>query len=918
MFQKLITGLLILSLTLSPVHSAQAAAPALQNTAAPTARRLATLPAAMQRVFREAFRNAPTVASMGRASASSVSGTAIPTPLAKPLVLARVQSAYTPSGLVSGTLTITYTVVNRLPLDELSGAEITVKLAPGVSLVSGPAYLTLSDGSLSFAVGEVGPADGASVAIVVSAPASPGNLDLGARASASFANKRVSAQTAPARLVSDAYAPFLGQQPEFMFNDVDLLEVAGLVEQDPVQAFALVRDATRWEAYRGSLRGARGTWWSEAGNALDRSSLLLGVLRTIGVPSRYVRGALTTAQQRALIGQMFEGDYSQIGISPPPDPSDPYNDVHLLSIANDHWWVEADLSSGWQALDVNFRESTIGALYGSGGQVVNAIPDADRHWTKIALTVEHLPALTGPAGKLETFKAFELVLPTAQIAGVPTAIGHFVRTVSDGGAVFYNIQHYYAPFVAVGGIRADATIYRGEEYLEQITNFPLANQRITAAWVEITVGGPGVPTETYQDDLVDRIGKLARRQGGTLNFGTLSNNTAPIVRDRQGAVLLVSPSWVPDRARNRAATQIRRQVAFLEEAKRTFDLATASTGGRIENNEQSELALRLMSEVMAMELGIASLTGMDTLRDADRQVRLYASVGRVAAYPATPRLIFTSFGSTARSGQSGQEVTWRSSSNLMRTELKFVAYPGQTRSAEVGLRSLAGAAAIASEYVAQRLLMAALDPTSAVSATQIASTTRGSKSFLDVMAATAEQGIAVEVITPENADKVERLEVSPNAKALLLETLQDRRRSVMVPVRTPIVGGEPYLAWLETDLETGLVEDRDEYNRHPALTWYSTSLYKNFEKEWFFALAGFGGGLILGMAVRLLVTLTSDAVVKAAGLCQKPNNPSGGTGSITLPPDAPEAAVEMAKAFESYATEDTDALLQEMCKYNVH
>ncbi|MCS7061551.1 MAG: hypothetical protein RMN25_10370, partial [Anaerolineae bacterium] len=268
MFRKVSITLLVISLSVSSVWPAQAAVrPSINRPL--VARGLERLPAAAQTIFRETLLNAPAGSSASRPAAIGAASGAVPTPLSKPLVLARVQSAYTPSGLVSGTLTITDPVVNRLPLDELSGAEITVKLAPGVSLVSGPAYLTLSDGSLSFAVGEVGPADGASVAIVVSAPPSPSNLDLGARASASFANQRVSAQTAPARLVSDAYVSFLGQQPEFMFNDVDLLEVAGLVEQDAVRAFALVRDATRWEAYRGSLRGARGTWWSEAGNALD-------------------------------------------------------------------------------------------------------------------------------------------------------------------------------------------------------------------------------------------------------------------------------------------------------------------------------------------------------------------------------------------------------------------------------------------------------------------------------------------------------------------------------------------------------------------------------------------------------------------------------------------------------------------------
>jgi len=53
--------------------------------------------------------------------------------------------------------------------------------------------------------------------------------------------------------------------PEFSLTDPELIQLAADLDNDPDTIYAYVRDEVSYEAYQGSLRGARGTLWSKAG-----------------------------------------------------------------------------------------------------------------------------------------------------------------------------------------------------------------------------------------------------------------------------------------------------------------------------------------------------------------------------------------------------------------------------------------------------------------------------------------------------------------------------------------------------------------------------------------------------------------------------------------------------------------------------
>lgn len=63
---------------------------------------------------------------------------------------------------------------------------------------------------------------------------------------------------------------------------MEMLVALGQTGGEPAAIFAFVRGFDY--GYRGSLRGTRWTLWSQAGNSLDQSSLLIAMLRVAGIP----------------------------------------------------------------------------------------------------------------------------------------------------------------------------------------------------------------------------------------------------------------------------------------------------------------------------------------------------------------------------------------------------------------------------------------------------------------------------------------------------------------------------------------------------------------------------------------------------------------------------------------------------------
>ena len=331
-------------------------------------------------------------------------------------------------------------------------------------------------------------------------------------------------------LVSEAHAqtpdPNLASTPDANTTDQFIVDKAQELGNDANAIFAFVRDEIGYESYKGSLRGARGTLWSNAGNSLDQASLLIALLRASGVPARYAEGALSDPLSQELILSMFPNPTRVVGC-PPNDVerADPANDLQLLAETREHYWVQADLGSGFLDLDPTLGSAQVDQAFTTADSTFSEVSDSLRHKVSLRLNVEFNDSFTGALQDRKT--VLDQTFNTVALVGHPLSVGNFVNTVETPGPVFTSTTHTYSPYLIIGDNDDDIgndELLRGEDYQEILTNFPLSTQFLTGVFLEMEVVEPEDEsgqraTELHQRDIFDRIGFAARQNGETTNVG---------------------------------------------------------------------------------------------------------------------------------------------------------------------------------------------------------------------------------------------------------------------------------------------------------------------------------------------------------------------------------------------------------------
>ncbi len=811
------------------------------------------------------------------ASAASVTR---PSLLAQSLSIARAQSSYT-----AGTLQVTFTVFNNLPVTRLpdipSGATdeqiadilsafdplqdantlrsviLTDTLAMGVALIAASGNVQQTGNTLTWQVPDLGPLSSAQITLTLQTPSAGSNfidLDDGAHATALRWGEVISANTRSAAIVPAGIDPTLLAATSVADpDDQDLLWYTSGFQHDPLMAFEAVQ-SFRTDLYPGALRGTRGTLWGEAGNSLDKASALIAMLRLAGVPARYRHGTLNTTQAQTLIASLFPAANGVAGYLPSGTTlADPINDATLIALASDHWWVEAYLpGSGWTNLDPTYPQATIGQADATpsndGTDRAADVPANVHHTLRVRLKREQYSAF--PIGGLNLSSSYVLdqTFNVSELAGKRLTLGHLVSQSLVGG-VFSSITRTYTPYL---GIEDNNQGFQGDTFQDYLTNFPLATSFTTAEWLEYEIHAPDGHTETFTREVKDLIGAATRRLGGSpqLELGTSSG---PFFGPEDIYVNWVLPNAVNDWAVQRQSVGVLSRLqqagdisqAMLEIANRlppTAILTGADLGAYLA--ARSDL-------VFASEFMLTSL-GLDFARQADAALTRIEDGLRTRLYYSSPR-VFT----VAQIGDPTKAVT--TTVDLRHTSVQTLVYPGQAFEAGRVAQWIKGV----DESILEGEALAKGESVPPVTTARV---------FDEMMA----QGIDPVLIQPNDYGALDAYDFSPEALAHVIEALLEGKQ-VLIPSRAVLIDGRPTLAWWEIDPATGETISVGENGLHSALEY---RLLQIVVEEFIEVYAGNGGGLqpdtvsLAENALKIGLKLREYFFAVAEGLSQGAQRPA--------------------------------------------
>ena len=134
----------------------------------------------------------------------------------------------------------------------------------------------------------------------------------------------------------------LAETEDIVFTP-EIIAKAAELGNSPLAMYEYVRNNTEWQPYLGSRKGAADTLRQLRGNDTDQASLLMALLRSAGIPSRYVRGSIeldpaTTANWQGVddaaeaAAILTTAGLDGVAIVDGPD---------VVAVRSTHVWVEA-------------------------------------------------------------------------------------------------------------------------------------------------------------------------------------------------------------------------------------------------------------------------------------------------------------------------------------------------------------------------------------------------------------------------------------------------------------------------------------------------------------------------------------------------------------------------------------------------
>jgi uncharacterized repeat protein (TIGR01451 family) len=784
----------------------------------------------------------------GGLPASIVLGRTLATP--STAATAAPSPSYFMGEIQNNQVTITYTVYNQAA-DTETGVLLIDTLAPGVSVVSSTVTLDgttttqppgQSGQNLAWSLAPIEGYDRESVALTINLPelgasqTTPFAIDAGADADAMLDAGAVSTSTPAATI-----GPGNVSDPSLLASTVDadttdpyIQEVAAALNYDPTQIFNFLHTQIGYNSYLGSVRGARGTLWSDAGNALDVASLGVALMHASGIPAQYVSGTLSQSQAQQLILSMFPTPYQTVGYIPQgTQVSDPADDPQLLAETESHDWFQFESRGTMVNADPLMPGAATGQTFTTSAGTFSAVPQSLEETTEVQLVAEiysSAAAAFGVGGGLQDTTVLDQTFDDDYLVGRPLSFGNLVTSQSSG-FIISATTNTYTPYVNVGDFtdpnpNQDETI-TGTAYQEVLTNFPLGSQILTGLFLNITLSGPNGTPEAYQRSLLDRIGPAVRQNGETPDI-SVSPNGQPAFTDQDIFTLYATASL-------NAPSFPGQYPALLGQLSQQLSQAQAQAATSTATPQESTL---LTDNIVALTgaLGSALLT------DSDATTSRLASDSLFTAYFVRPRLILVS--SRVVIDQTSNTAKLAFSIDLRRDTMRILSSPGQATSNAIAFDALRGVA----ESLVEQQVPAALLPASQPQLQSV--------SAVDVFRAALAQGIGLVLVTTANLSILGSMDISPDAKALIT-TAVDAGDAVIVPAQSVSLDGSSTTAWYQVNPATGETIGVTQDGEHGILGLTGTYLFLSA------AIAGGLAGLVVSGVILYVVIPAINAITAA-------------------------------------------------------
>ena len=684
------------------------------------------------------------------------------------IVVGRTLSAYDVPDVTNNQETLTFTVYNESGSD-ITGVLLTDTLETGVTFASASQLPDQNGQQLAWSLGTIPALGDATVTLTVSlASPTPTTLDAGASVFGTLDAGTVNWTTAPATLRTTAIAAdLLASTSDANTTDPYVQEKAAELNYDPTQIFNFLQTQIGYNSYTGSLRGARGTLWSSAGNSLDDASLGVALMRASGIPAEYEQGTLSQSQAQQLILSMFPASYQTVGYIPAgTQTSDPANDPQLLSETEQHYWFQFDTGSGMQDADPEFDGQAIGQTATTSSNSFTEVPDNLRQKTEVSLTVEQYSAGAAAFG-LNPFgdtTVLDQTFNDVDLVGRSVVLGHIVQQTAAGALAFGSITTTYSPYLAVfdeGSTADQAQIIKGTQYQDVLSSFPFATQAITGIFLNIQLTGPNLSAESYQYTIADRIGYVARQSGGPLHLNA-STGSAPLLTNFDVFNIEASGS-APN------PSNLSPMIAEMDAiSSRPVPSGVVPSDGTATLNLAAE------------EAHAISATFYD---QSDDSAQLLSDTMLVKAYEDRPRIMIVAHQVAQISAGS---VSTDVSVDLTRNSLRVIPIPGQNLSEIESFNVMRG---LLDTYLEDDILSQSAPGSAAIGAG-------------DVLSAAAAQNIPLAVLDAGTASTVDSLSISAEGKARISSAIANGD-VVVVPTQEVTLNGGQTVAWLEVNPATG-------------------------------------------------------------------------------------------------------------------